>query len=529
MFVEQPPQDSRSAPRTETRPPRQKNPQKGQQPDIKRGQQMPFPKKFPRTIELTGDLTTRLTLSLALTVRLYRSVNPNGIDLVIAEVESIQESVHGDSEEQAIDRLRLHLAELYHTLNDSQHLLGAAQERTRLTLNGYIAVKQRTAPPAPPAPEAAQTAAPAGESEKKKSSAGALWIIALLLIAGGGGGYWGFLEYMIVIEANRAYAANYVAVQRHVKNMEATQAAYHSEIAASHAAYENLRGKHNSLVGEFNVLAGDYNQLHEEYNTLTNSFNSMVGYRSGTSSQGRHTTRVTTYKGAEVDITVEGFNNNQKRFWELRDAINGLEGLLNKPYPTPAVTMSAVHAFQEDNSICGVHSRQWQTTYSGHYHIMPSHIQVATNQDCSDTISGTIIHEAAHGFFTNKGSDFNHPDWTEEGLVEDLVFQLLPSDRQSTRCPYHRNLHELEQAMLGTNFAGECAYNLGTGLYRELRHHYGDTAFNRMAASLAIRRSGWESALEARDVHDIANIFARNDQAAAEIIGKWYYGNPNRH
>ncbi len=237
----------------------------------------------------------------------------------------------------------------------------------------------------------------------------------------------------------------------------------------------------------------------------------------------------TTSLGSQVNITVNGFDNNSLRLDQLVQAINEAERLLGVPYPSPKVTMDKVR--ETSDGFCGNNQMSYEPRYAGDpYLIQGSVISIVVNEDCYDTF-GTMAHEAAHTWF--HGSE--PANWIDEGLANAMERQVVavhdpdaPAYPPATHCASYRNIAELERAdppRLGLlePVGFRCNYLLGDGIFGALRVHYGDSAFNDRIARLA--RQMQNSTNSPHAIADVRSVLG-TDPTALEIINTWYEGQP---
>ncbi len=239
---------------------------------------------------------------------------------------------------------------------------------------------------------------------------------------------------------------------------------------------------------------------------------------------------VKTSLGTRVDITVEGFDNNQIRFGQLVKAINEEEQLLGVPYPAPIVTMRKVPTIF--GGFCGYNQMSYESRYSSDPHTVESTvIRIREDTDCTDTF-GSIVHEVAHTWF--HGND--PQDWIDEGLANQVELQVkanTPDEAEPypplTYCASYGNIQELEGAtpVRETKDGAKgfkCNYRLGDGIFGALRSHHGTEAFNLRIAGLA--RQAVSNTYLPQSIDDVRTALG-SDSVALAIIDRWYSGTPD--
>ena len=241
------------------------------------------------------------------------------------------------------------------------------------------------------------------------------------------------------------------------------------------------------------------------------------------------TRTVNTSIGQRVDITVEGFADNQLRFSQLVQIINEEEQLLGVPFPAPKVNMRRVN--QLSGGFCGNNQISYESRYQRDpYKVKASVISLRIDEKCSNTFR-SIAHEVAHTWFHGGGI----ANWIDEGLANSIEYQLeeLHLNEEAnyppvTYCADYRNIGELELAAPprdgGAVAAGYwCNYNLGDGIFSALRKHHGADDFNRRIAQLAQKSVNHTKFVPTVD--DVRKALG-SDPRSQLIIDLWHQGEP---
>ena len=216
-------------------------------------------------------------------------------------------------------------------------------------------------------------------------------------------------------------------------------------------------------------------------------------------------------------IITTGFHDNEAVAEFINEAIFEMEARIQVPYPDETIAVRRV-SMDEIGGACGVHqdvSGTWTA-------ISP----VATDGICWDSIRDTIVHEIAHAWFRHENEAF----WIDEGLAtvyEKIIVEEIvgwPAE-MNTYCQDYRNIQELENA---ADYESDCPYRLGEGIFWALRDHVGVLNFD-----AAIGEMAWmwqddeaEEILTGIDLVRYVFVDLLGDQAAGEIIDKWYSGDP---
>ena len=238
----------------------------------------------------------------------------------------------------------------------------------------------------------------------------------------------------------------------------------------------------------------------------------------------RYAETTLTVLGSQVDIVVEGFDDNHLRFVQLVLVINEAEKLLGVPYPAPSVLLLRVLDLAS-TSYCG-------TFLPGHapdYHVADgATISMRVDEDCWDAF-GAIVHETVHTWFHGSAA------WIDEGLTTAVERQILSAHRDGyaayppvTYCESYRNILDLEQGDASVfNWQGPsagfgCSYRFGDGLLWDLQTHYGTAEFNRRIALLAWTEG--DSMGRQYTIAHIRDVFS--EAPALALVNLWYEGVP---
>ena len=239
---------------------------------------------------------------------------------------------------------------------------------------------------------------------------------------------------------------------------------------------------------------------------------------------------IETPLGKRVQITVEGFKDNPQTFKEAMELIIEEEELLGLQFPSPKVTIRKVESWPD--TFCGHNILSYKSAYTGFpYEVETSIIEVSNDFTCNDTF-GILAHELAHTWF--NGSE--PANWIDEGIANSIEQQIkerhvkyLTWSPGRTLCITYANISELEQATperTGEDYASgfTCNYQLGNGIFGDLRQHLGDESFNKGIAEIAKRLAiQTDNPVSVKDVETNLGL----TPGALKIIKEWYSGTPN--
>ena len=202
---------------------------------------------------------------------------------------------------------------------------------------------------------------------------------------------------------------------------------------------------------------------------------------------------IETPLGTKVQITVEGFKENSQTFKEAMDLIIEEEELLGLQFPAPKLTIRKVKSLPD--TFCGHNIVSYKSAYTGSpYEVDTSLIEVSNDFTCNDTF-GILAHELAHNWFNSSGP----ANWIDEGIANSIEQQIYERHEKypawspgRTLCITYANISELEEAtpeITGEDYASgfTCNYQLGNGIFGDLRQHLGDESFNKGIAQIAER------------------------------------------
>ena len=199
-----------------------------------------------------------------------------------------------------------------------------------------------------------------------------------------------------------------------------------------------------------------------------------------------------------VQIRASGFENNHKRYWELRKAMDSIQEFIRQLIPEETIE---IEIDPRMGPFCGV---------AGGNRI------AIKNEGCAT--GGIIAHEAAHMWFKNATEGRN---WIDEGAADFIAAKVAPTiwaEEQpwgTTRCDEYKNISELERA--NPAHGDNCLYTLGLGIF---------LALGELDPEGFRKRLGALSQVYDPTIHDVIEVLG-NTEEAKSLIAEWYYGEPN--